>query len=239
MKAVILAAGKGTRLRPLTDSCPKPMLPIDGKPLLQYSLNLLKIHGIREIAINLHHLPEVFINYLVSSGDQGLRIKLSVEPGLLGTAGAIKNLQAFLDDRFVVLYGDVLTNINLSELTEQHQRSRSLATLAVHQRKESKGCGFVVFNDGGRVSSFVEKPRNGSAPSPWTNAGVYVMEPDIISHIPDGVEYDFGKDLFPSLISRRERIHASPFSGYLVDIGSPEGYEQAKKDLQEGRFTPC
>lgn len=239
MKAVILAAGSGTRLRPLTDHCPKPMLPLNGMPLLQYNLDLLKAHGFQQVAMNLYHLPEVFVRYLRQTGDQGLEVTLAVETRLLGTAGAVKNLESYLDETFLVLYGDVLTNINLSALVDWHRKVRGMATLAIHQVKDPTSCGIVAVDEGGRVCRFLEKPSNGELSSPWANAGVYVMEPEILRHIPRGREFDFGRDLFPSLLSQGVQLYAYPFSEYLVDIGSPQGYENAKRDLREGRYSLC
>lgn len=239
MKAIILAAGNGTRLRPLTDCCPKPMLPLNGKPLLQYNLDLLKAHGFRQVVMNLHHRPEVFIHYLRERGNQGMNVTLAVEPRLLGTAGAVRNLESYLDETFLVLYGDLLTNVDLSTLIDWHRKVRGLATLAVHRVEDPRSCGIVVVGEGGRISRFVEKPSNGKVFSPWANAGVYVMEPDILAYIPKEREYDFGRDLFPSLLSRGVPMYAYPFSDYLIDIGSPQGYERARRDLEEGRYKPC
>ncbi|MDP2663185.1 MAG: nucleotidyltransferase family protein [Dehalococcoidia bacterium] len=238
MKAVILAAGLGTRLRPLTDCCPKAMLPLNGKPLLQYNLDLLKAHGLRQVAVNLHHLPEVVIRYLLENGEQGLKVNLAVEPRLLGTAGGAKNLESFLDETFLVLYGDVLTTIDLGALVSFHNTTGGMATVAVHEVDDPSSCGVAVLGKGGRISHFVEKPPKGKVASPWANAGVYVMEPDILSYIPPEGEYDFGRDLFPSLLRRGVPVYSYPFSEYLVDIGSPQGYEKAKTDLQEGRYLP-
>jgi mannose-1-phosphate guanylyltransferase/phosphomannomutase len=239
MKAVILAAGKGTRLGNLTSQCPKPMLPLHGKPLLQYNLDLLSAHGFRSVAMNLYHLPEVFFDYLDKMNKHGLEVTLAIEPFLLGSAGAIKNLEKFLDDTFVVIYGDLLTNLNLSALVDRHRKAKGLATLAVYQVEDPRSFGIVNIEQDGRITHFVEKPGNGKVSSPWANAGVYVMEPEILGYIPPRKEYDFGQDLFPALLSRGIAMYAHPFSEYLIDIGSPQNYKQAQRDLEEGRCILC
>src|ERR1035437_6497839 len=158
MRAMVLAAGVGQRLRPLTHGRPKPMLPLGGKPLLEHNLRLLARYGIREIAINLHFHPEVIVDYFGDGSHLGLKITYSREPKLLGTAGAVKNMESFFSEPFLVLYGDNFTDCRLDRLIDFHQQKRGLCTIAAFHRESVAASGILDLDDTSRVTRFVEKP---------------------------------------------------------------------------------
>ena len=237
MKAVILAAGEGTRLRPLTLDRPKPMLPIGGAPLLEHLIHLLAQHGVQDIAINLHYKPGVVSAYCGDGSQWGVRLTYSIEETILGTAGAVRRLQPFLDERFFVLYGDVLTDLDLAALDRFHTAQQAALTAALYHVPRPWECGIVDMDSSGRISRFVEKPPKAAVFSDLANAGIYVMEPSLITAIPPDAFYDFGRDLFPSLLRHGAAIYGYPIGpdDYLLDIGSPDKYEQANRDWAEGR----
>jgi NDP-sugar pyrophosphorylase family protein len=237
MKAVILAAGEGTRLRPLTVDRPKPMLPIGGSPLLVHLIHLLAHHGVRDIAINLHYKPEVVTAYCGDGSQWGVQLVYSIEETILGTAGAIRKLQPFLDQRFFVLYGDVLTDLDLAALDRFHTVHQAALSVALYRVPRPWECGIVDMDSSGRIRRFVEKPPRADAFSDMANSGIYVMEPPLISAIPPNAFYDFGHDLFPALLRDGVAIYGYPIGpdDYLLDIGSPDKYEQANRDWDAGR----
>lgn len=238
MKALLLAAGEGTRLRPLTDRVPKPMLPIEGRPLLEHLVGLLRAHGVSEIAINLHHMPEVVTQHFGDGSRFGVNLTYSYEEQLQGSAGAAKRLVRFLDEPFFLLYGDVLTDIDLTLLAERHRRSAAAVTLAVYEVDDPGRCGVVELDAGGRVRRFVEKPGPGESDSSLANAGVYCVEPDVLSLVPSDTPSDFGYDLFPRLLRSGRTVvaHRDP-DAYYLDIGSIERYERAQCDARAGRVV--
>lgn len=236
MRALILAAGEGTRLRPLTLKCAKAMLPVGGRPVLEHLVRLLRTHGITEIAINLHHRPSDIMDYFGDGHDFGVQITYSLEKELLGTAGAVKKLQHFFTDTFFVVYGDLLTTLDLTALIEFHRRKRGMATVALYRVSNPESCGIIELDGQGRIRRFVEKPEPETAFSDLANAGVYVLEPEVLDFIPRGIFYDFGHDLFPSLLERYVPLYGYPIKDYLIDIGTPEKYQQAQMDWQEGRL---
>jgi len=237
MKAIILAAGEGTRLRPLTRDRPKPMLPLGGQPLVGYLVALLREHGVREIAVNLHHRPDSIRAYLGDGRDFGVRVTYSHEETLLGSAGAVKELERFFDESFFVLYGDVLTDVDLSALVERHQECHASLTMALHEAEEASRCGIAEIDGEGMVRRFVEKPPPCEVFSTWANAGVYAAEPSIFRFIPEDSFFDFGNQLIPLLLEKEERIGAYLSESYFLDIGSTERYEQAERDLAGGAVS--
>lgn len=234
MKAMILAAGEGTRLRPLTIDRPKPMLDLAGRPLIAHLIELLRRHGVTEIAVNLHHRPEALQSYLGDGSALGVHVTYSYEDTLLGTAGAVKKLASFFDETFFVLYGDVLTDMDLSALAAFHQRWRPLLTIALHGAEDPTRCGIVEIDGKGRVKRFVEKPEMREVFSPWANAGVYVVEPEALLRVPEDSFFDFGSDLIPLLIEAGAPVMGYVSAGYFLDIGSPARYRQAQSDLASG-----
>lgn len=237
-KALILAAGEGTRLRPLTLDRPKPMVPIAGRPLLEHTVAWLRRFGVREIAINLHYHPEAIVGYFGDGAAFGVRITYSHEDRLLGTAGAARKLADFLaGGPFLVVYGDVLTDLDLGQLWRFHRERairdpRTGATLSLYHMPNPTEVGLVGMDDDGRINRFVEKPRPEEVFTDLANAGVLVVEPTVISHIPPDMFYDFGRDLFPKLLAAGVSLYGwvIPEGTFLLDIGTPEKYAQAQRE---------
>lgn len=228
MKALILAAGVGTRLRPLTDTCPKPMLPIAGEPLLAHTLRWLRRYGVTEAALNLHYLPEVVRNGLGDGSRFDMQLRYAHEERLQGTAGAIHNFPGFFDAPFLVIYGDLLLDLDLADLIGVHQAQDALMTLALKRTDTPQSQGMIEVDCDGRVLRFVEKPPQWDG-GDTANAGVYVCQPEIATLVPPGVS-DFGHDIIPALLRGGAPIYGRPLKGYLLDIGTPTAYEQAQRD---------
>ena len=238
MKAMILAAGEGTRLRPLTLNTPKVMLSIAGRPLLEYILDLLRFHNITEVAINLHHLPKMVMDWLGNGGKFGIRVTYSVEDTILGTAGALTKLRDSFDDTFVVIYGDMLTNLNISSLVGFHQAKGALATVTLFEVEDPSCYGIVELDNENRIRRFIEKPAPGVTFSNLASAGIYVLQPEVIDYIPSDTFCDFGYDLFPALLSKGARLFGYVTTDSVLDMGTIENYRRAERDLLEGKFLP-
>ncbi|MCL4507636.1 MAG: sugar phosphate nucleotidyltransferase [Chloroflexi bacterium] len=237
-RAIVLAAGEGTRLRPLTLTRPKPMLPINGEPLLHYTLKWLQRHGINEVAINLHHCPEVIVDYFGDGSRLDMRIMYSYEDKILGTAGAVRKLDRFADGRpLVIVYGDVLTDLDLSALIADHNKHVAMdpsagVTMSLYRAPNPTEVGLVGMDQSGRVTRFVEKPLPGEVFTDLASAGVMIIEPDIVNRIPPDTFYDFGLHLLPLLLGQGISMYGwvVPEGAYVMDIGSPEKYTQAQLD---------
>ncbi|MBA7502771.1 UTP--glucose-1-phosphate uridylyltransferase [subsurface metagenome] len=234
MKAMILAAGEGMRLRPLTLETPKILLPIEGTPLIQYTLAWLKSHGISEVAINLHHLGEKIKDFLGDGSKFGVRICYSPEEKLLGTAGGVKKMEKFFDGTFAVVYGDVLTDFNLSAMANYHKEKKALGTLALFQAPNPWQAGIVEIDKQGRLLRFREKPPRGSESGNLSSGGVYILEKDILSYILGEGFCDFGYDVFPKLVELALPLYGYILEpqDYLIDIGTPEKYHKAQEIWQ-------
>jgi NDP-sugar pyrophosphorylase family protein len=226
MKALLLAAGKGKRLRPLTENLPKPMIPIAGKPILEHSINFLARWGIREIAINLHHCPEVVMDHFGDGSRYGVSITYSYEPRLLGTAGAVKKLEHFFEGTFLVLYGDNLIDCNLNRLLLFHHEHQGIGTIVLHYREDVSQSGAVALDADERVTHFIEKPRGDHAISHWVNAGVLVFETEVLKYIPSGIPSDFGKKILPKLLEQSEKLY-----GYRLKEGEEIWWIDRLEDL--------
>lgn len=237
MKGLILAAGKGTRLRDLTRNHPKPMLPVQGKPLLAHHVEWLQASGIDQIAMNLHHCPAVITDYFGDGSHFGVQITYSYEPQLLGTAGAAKRLQPFFAEPFVVVYGDVFTNLSLPRLLAFHQERKAqdglttLATLALYQVPNPTECGLVETDATGRIQRFVEKPPPDQVFTDLANAGLMICEPAILHLIPAETEVDFGRHVFPAALAGGYALWGQPIAAdeYVIDIGTLHGYDRAQQ----------
>ncbi|MDA8235139.1 MAG: NDP-sugar synthase [Clostridia bacterium] len=235
MKAMVMAAGVGTRLEPLTYEVPKPMVPVVNRPVMEHIIGLLQQHGITDIIANTYYLPGRIKEYFGDGRDFGVNLHYSQETKLMGTAGGVKNNQWFLDDTFVVVSGDALTDINLRRLIDFHKSRAALATIALKRVEDVSKFGVVITDETGRIRSFQEKPKQEEALSDLVNTGIYVFEPEIFKLIPDGEVYDFGKQLFPLLVNLNAPFYGWPIDDYWCDIGSLETYREANFDVLMGR----
>ncbi len=237
MKAVVLAAGEGTRLRPLTLTLPKPMVPIANVPLLVRTFRLLREQGIREIAVNLYHRPDAIRDALGDGSELDVNLHYFPETTLMGTAGGVKRMADFLDEPFLVLYGDNLYQADIAPLIAFHREKRALATLATFTTPNPSACGLVVTDATGAVTRFQEKPPPEEVFTDQANAGVYVLEPEVLNFIPPDTPFDFGKDVFSALLAaeRTGAMIAAPLNGYLQDTGTVSNYRQANWDVLEGK----
>lgn len=235
MNAMVLAAGKGTRLSALTETIPKPMLPVAGQPVLAHILAWLRRYDIRQVVINLHYLPEVIQDYFGSGGDFAMEIVYSKEPELLGTAGGVKKMEAFFHDPFIVIYGDVLTDFDLGKLLAFHRdhNDKPHATLTLDQRPDFLQCGIVELEERGQVRAFIEKPQAGDVRSPWVNSGIMVLDRALLEMIPADCFCDFGRDVFPDWLGCGVSIYGwqMPKENFLIDMGTPEKLAQADREF--------
>ncbi|MCL4295938.1 MAG: nucleotidyltransferase family protein [Anaerolineae bacterium] len=227
MKGMILAAGEGRRLRPLTDRLPKPMLPVAGRPLLEHTITYLRDCGVTDLAINLYHLPQVVRDYFGDGSRWGVTLRYSVEERLLGSAGGVKRLQSFFDDTFVVFYGDLLTWTDLRPMVELHRRAGVLATMGLYHVPDPWNRGIVQLDEAKNIVRFVEKPPRAQVFSNLANAGIYILEPAVLNRIPAEQVYDFGHDVFPGLLAEGVQVAGYVIEDLLIDIGLPEKYEEA------------
>ena len=237
MRAMVLCAGYGTRLGDLTKEIPKPMLPLQGHPILAYILTHLQTHGFDQVAINLHFHPEIIKNYFADGAKFKTSLTYVHEEKLLGTAGGIKNMESFLQqgDPFLVQYGDVVTDQDFTAMLKFHRERKALATLLLHQRAKSNSV--VTLDDQHRIVGFLERPsdeaRQGVV-SNWVNSGICLCQPEIFESIPAGVACDLPRDIFPKLISTG-RIYGFLLSGYRCAIDSPQRLAEAQSSIAEKR----
>lgn len=232
MKAFLLAAGLGTRLRPLTNTVPKCLVPIAGRPLLAHWIALLQRHGFDEVLVNVHHLPDA-VRGFIGSGSWPVRIRVFEEPVLLGSAGTVRANAAWVEDGrpFLVAYADNLTNVDLSALVAAHETYRPPLTMGLFRSDAPEQCGIAEVEGGresGRVVSFEEKPEQPR--SNLANAGLYVTDVRILARIPDRNPADFGRDVLPGLVGE---VYGHAIDGWLIDVGTPESYGRAQR--QAGR----
>ncbi|MEX2256666.1 MAG: NDP-sugar synthase [Acidimicrobiia bacterium] len=236
MKAVVLVGGEGTRLRPLTSTVPKPLLPIAGQPFVERQLSWLARHGVDDAVLSLGYLPDAFVSHFPDGEFDGVRLRYAVEPVPLGTAGAIRfAAQAgCIEERFVVCNGDVLTTLDVSALVRFHEARGAEATIHLTRVEDPASFGVVPTFDDGEVKAFVEKPPSGTAPSDWINAGTYVLEPSVLERIPEGLAVSIERETFPRMLEERGHLFASGTDDYWIDIGTPEKYLQAHEDTLRG-----
>jgi NDP-sugar pyrophosphorylase family protein len=236
MKAVILVGGEGTRLRPLTLETPKPVVPVVDRPFLLHQLDLLQTAGVREIVFSVAYRPEKIQAVFGDGSAIGRTIHYAVEDEPLGTGGAVRNAQAFLDDTTIVLNGDVLTDVDLPAVVETHRRSGARATIVLTAVENPSAYGLVETEAGGRVRRFIEKPSPSEITTDRINAGIYVLDSRALEAIPPGVNYSIERGFFPGLLAREERVQAYDHRGYWIDIGTPEKYLQVHRDILRARF---
>jgi len=251
MKAMILAAGKGTRVRPITYTTPKPMIPILQKPVMEFLLELLRQHGFDQIMVNVSHLAEEIESYFRDGQRFGVEIGYSFEGSIddngklvgkaIGSAGGMRKIQdfkTFFDDTFIVLCGDALIDLDLTAAVKWHREKGSIATIVTKSvpREEVSSYGIVVTDDDGRVKEFQEKPTVEEAKSTNISTGIYIFEPEIFEHIPSDVEYDIGGDLFPKLVEMGAPFYAKAMDFEWVDIGKVPDYWRAIRGVLSGEI---
>ncbi len=237
MKAVVMAGGEGSRLRPLTLSRPKPMLPVVNRPVLGHILYLLKAHGIHEVIITLQYLPSQIQDYFGDGKSLGITIEYVVEEVPLGTAGSVKHAQAYLpaDEPFLVISGDALTDFNLTDLVAFHKDRNALLTMALYQVTDPLEFGVINVREDGRVTQFLEKPKWGSVTSDTVNTGIYVVQPELLARVPESQLVDWSQHIFPRLLASGEALYGYVAQGYWCDIGTLSEYQRANADLLSRR----
>jgi mannose-1-phosphate guanylyltransferase/phosphomannomutase len=234
VKAVIMAGGEGTRLRPLTSNVPKPMLPLANAPMMERIVRLLQEHGFDEIVVTVAFLANAIRTYFGDGSEFGVRMVYATEETPLGTAGSVRNAMDELDDRFLVISGDVLTDLDLSAVVEFHEERKSMATIALKAMENPLEFGIVIARPDGSIERFLEKPTWGQVFSDTINTGVYVLEPDIFDHIPEG-NVDFSADVFPALLEAGKPLFGYVAEGYWEDVGTLEAYVKAHQDVLDGK----
>ncbi|MFL5963353.1 MAG: sugar phosphate nucleotidyltransferase [Gaiellaceae bacterium] len=230
MRAVVMAGGEGTRLRPLTSNQPKPMVPIVGKPCMEHIIELLRDHGFEDIVITVAFLPQAIRSYFGDGESLGVNIEYSVEESPLGTAGSVRLASDRLDDTFLVISGDALCDIDLSGIVAAHREKGADVTIGLKSVENPLEFGIVVTDEDGRVERFLEKPSWGQVFSDTINTGIYVLEPEVLRHIPTDRPFDFSKELFPLLLEMGRPIYGHVCEGYWQDIGNLDQYRQANFD---------
>ncbi|MFC5530881.1 nucleotidyltransferase family protein [Cohnella yongneupensis] len=236
MKALFLAGGLGTRLRPLTEHLPKPMALVGNRPWLEHLLLNYKAQGIYEFVVAVKHYRELIESHLGDGSKYGVRIDYAVERELLGTAGAIKNAEHLLSDRFIVVNADIIHQVDLASALKFHEAHRGVATICLTDVDDPSHYGVVVQTDGGRIVDFVEKPKKEAAPSNRINAGIYIMERRALAFVPAGKAVSIERETFPLLIDNGSGVYGHPIGGYWMDMGTTERYRQLHWDLLDRRF---
>ncbi|KHF41836.1 sugar phosphate nucleotidyltransferase [Halalkalibacter okhensis] len=237
MKGVIMAGGKGTRLRPLTCNVPKPMVPLIQKPVMQYSIELLKKYGITEIAVTVQYLSDVIKEYFGDGSEFGVKLHYFEETTPLGTAGSVKQAEEFLDEPFVVVSGDALTDFNLQSGINFHEGNDSLVTIFMKQVECPLEFGVIMTDEQDQIVRFLEKPSWSEVFSDTVNTGIYIMNPEIFSYIKEDSVVDFSKDVFPKFLEDQSPLYGYSAEGYWSDIGNLKQYRQAQSDLLSGELN--
>ncbi|HEX6511864.1 MAG TPA: mannose-1-phosphate guanyltransferase [Chloroflexota bacterium] len=234
MKAVVMAGGEGSRLRPLTIGRPKPMVPIVGKPVMEHIIELLRAHGITDIVVTLQYLPAVIEDYFGDGSAFGVNLTYTVEDQPLGTAGSVKYAMRHLDETFLVISGDAITDFDLTQIIDFHRRREALATLTLYRVPNPLEYGVIITDEEGRIQQFLEKPSWGEVFSDTVNTGIYVLEPSAMDQVPMEM-YDFSQQLFPSLLEQRAALFGYIAPGYWCDVGNLPEYMRATADILQGR----
>ena len=230
MKAVVMAGGEGTRLRPLTSNQPKPMVPIVGKPCMEHILELLREHGLTDVIVTVAFLPQAIRSYFGEGDTLGMSIGYSVEESPLGTAGSVRLAARQLDETFLVISGDALCDVDLGELIAFHKERGAAVTIGLKSVENPLEFGIVVTDEEGRIERFLEKPSWGQVFSDTINTGIYVLEPEVLKHVPTDRPYDFSKELFPYLLEMGRPLYGYVMDGYWQDVGDLDQYRQANFD---------
>src|SRR5579872_3869006 len=236
MKAVVMAGGEGSRLRPLTSRRPKPLAPIANRPVMHHIIELLRGHGITEIVATLHYLADEIESYFGDGSRLGVRLSYVVEDTPLGTAGAVKLAEERLrDDSFVIISGDAMTDLNVGALIDHHRAAKNDATIALQTVSNPLEFGVVITDPQGRITRFLEKPSWGEVFSDTINTGIYVLSPEIFDYMEPGGIYDFSKDLFPRMLHEGKQLGGYVIDDYWTDVGNLQQYQQANYDALAGR----
>jgi mannose-1-phosphate guanylyltransferase len=236
MKAMLLAAGLGTRLRPLTYELPKPMVPILGRPVMEHIMRLLARHEFDDVIANLHYFPDLIRDTFGDGSRQGIKMVYSYEPELLGTAGGVRNARDhFGGETFLVISGDALTDIDLTKFYEAHKEKGGIATLALKYVDDPSELGVVIVNDEGRIQGFQEKPAPGEELSNLGSCGIYMFEPEIFDYFPETEFVDWAQDVYPTLLEQDVPFYGHEIAEYWNDVGSLEEYRQGNFDALEGK----
>jgi mannose-1-phosphate guanylyltransferase/phosphomannomutase len=235
VKAVIMAGGEGARLRPLTSNTPKPMLPLANRPMMEHIVGLLRRHGFDEIVVTVAFLANAIRTYFGDGSEYGVRMVYATEQHPLGTAGSVRNAMDELDERFLVISGDVLTDIDLSAVVAYHDEHKAMATIGLVAVENPLEFGIVITAEDGTVERFLEKPSWGQVFSDTINSGIFVLEPEIFDYIPEGRAVDFSSDVFPQLLADERPLYGSVVTGYWEDVGTLEAYVRAHKDVLDGK----
>ena len=234
MQAVVLVGGEGTRLRPLTLETPKPMVPVMNMPFLERTLRRLKDAGIDDVILPAGYLPEAITSYFGDGASLGLTIRYVIEDVPLGTAGALKNVEQYIDGPFFVLNGDVLTSLDLRAMLDYHRAKGGIATMHLIHVDDPSPFGVAVHDAAGRIERFVEKPKREEAPSNEINAGTYILEREILDFIPAGRPVSIERETFPELIASGRPLYAYTTDDYWIDLGRPEAYLDAHRHIFDG-----
>lgn len=237
MKAVILVGGEGTRLRPLTYSTVKAMVPVLNRPFIEYVIRHLSDHNISEIILALGYKPDSLIDYFGDASELGVRLVYSVEPEPLGTAGAIKNAEQYIDDTFFVMNGDIFTDIDLTDMLDFHKDKGAKVTIALTPVADPTRFGVVETTSRQRISRFVEKPSRDQVSSNLINAGIYILDGEVLKGVPPGKRFMFEHDVFPTLLADGEPVFGYTTDSYWIDMGTPEQYLELTGDLLDGKST--
>ena len=235
MKAVVMAGGEGTRLRPLTSNQPKPMVPIVGKPCMEHILELLRKHGLEDVIVTVAFMPQAIRGYFGDGESLGLNIEYSVEESPLGTAGSVRLASDRLDETFLVISGDALCDVDLTELIDKHKEKGAAVTIGLKSVENPLEFGIVVTDEDGRIERFLEKPSWSQVFSDTINTGIYVLEPEALRHVPADGPYDFSKELFPLLLEMGRPLYGHVLDGYWQDIGNLDQFRQANFDALDER----
>jgi mannose-1-phosphate guanylyltransferase len=234
MQALILVGGEATRLRPLTCNTPKSMVPVLNTPFLEHVISYLGRHGASEIVLAQGYLSKPMDDYFQDGSRFGIKLTYALETRPMGTAGAVKNAEPYLRERFLVLNGDIFTDLDITAMLDFHQSRNARATIALTPVEDPSAYGLIETTSDGRVTRFMEKPNSDQITTNMINAGTYILEKEILKRIPPGTNYSFERQLFPQLLESGEPIYAYPSSAYWMDIGTPEKYLQLHRDIMRG-----
>lgn len=226
---MVLAAGVGTRLRPLTEDRPKCLIPLAGRPLIDWTLRWLRASGVGECIINLHHFPDKVRHFVGDGAHYDLRVHYSYEPELLGTAGAVKKVAHFFNEPFYVIYSDNFSQWDIVKLKLAYESHNAIATVAVHWREDVTQSGMVELDQGNRILRLVEKPRPQNVTSHYVSAGFFFLNPKALDYIPDGQFCDFGFHVFPAMIRAGQPIYAVKIEDPIIGIDTKAAYEKANE----------